>query len=90
MPDSSVSNGHNTYNAAASSTRTDSNDTFGILYGDGSNVQGKVYQDTVIVAGLAATQQHFASATTVSASFTDDPGDGVLGESRSAHLDSQR
>lgn len=29
IPDVSVSNGHSTYNPAASSTRQDSNDTFG-------------------------------------------------------------
>lgn len=94
-----MNNGHNEYNANASSTKTDSPDQFSIAYGDGSSVQGPVYRDTVTVAGLSATQQResssdggrpeleltavgptdFASATSVSASFTGDPGDGVLG-----------
>ncbi|ORY91629.1 aspartic peptidase domain-containing protein [Leucosporidium creatinivorum] len=79
VPDASVSNGHSTYSASASSTWTNTTDHFSISYGDGSSVNGPVYEDTITVAGLSATKQHFASATTVSASFTDDPGDGVLG-----------
>lgn len=79
VPNSGVQNGHNTYDASASTSGSKSNDTFSIMYGDGSMVQGDVYQETVTVAGLSATKQHFASASAVSPSFTDDPGDGVLG-----------
>ncbi|KAJ7701588.1 acid protease [Mycena rosella] len=65
--------------AASSSTATKKNGTFAIFYGDGSTVTGPVFTDTVTVAGVKASDQYFSPVTTLSASFTDDPVDGILG-----------
>ncbi|GAA5905396.1 hypothetical protein JCM6882_003148 [Rhodosporidiobolus microsporus] len=52
---------------------------FSILYGDGSTTKGSVFTDTVAIAGLTATNQTFAAATTLSDSWTRDPQDGLMG-----------
>ncbi|KAJ7353361.1 aspartic peptidase domain-containing protein [Mycena albidolilacea] len=54
-------------------------ETFQIQYGDDSEVSGPVFTDTVSVAGVKATNQHFSHATTVTGSFGDGGVDGILG-----------
>ena len=44
--------GHTIYNPSDSSTSQDLGQTFNIQYGDGSEVSGEQYSDTVSVAGL--------------------------------------
>ncbi|KAH9933170.1 acid protease [Epithele typhae] len=67
------------YTASSSSTSAKKNGTFSIQYGDGSTVSGPIFTDTVSVAGVSATKQHFSPVTTLSTSFNDDPIDGILG-----------
>ncbi|GAA6041674.1 hypothetical protein JCM8097_003078 [Rhodosporidiobolus ruineniae] len=50
-----------------------------IRYGDGSTTSGGVYTDTVTIAGLTAVNQTLGSATTLSASWVNDPQDGLAG-----------
>ncbi|KAJ7456903.1 acid protease [Mycena latifolia] len=64
---------------AASSTAVKKSGKFSIAYGDGSQVSGPVYTDTVSVADVTATEQYFSPVTTLSSSFSDDPIDGILG-----------
>jgi len=52
VADSSIDAGLDTYNVNASSTSKPTDDRFGVLYGDGSSVNGPLFQDTVNVAGL--------------------------------------
>lgn len=52
---------------------------FSIRYGDGSSTSGPKRSDVVTVAGISATNQTFSSVTSLSASFAEDPMDGILG-----------
>ena len=71
---------HQAYDASASRTsRVQAGAKLSIAYGDGSSTTGKVYKDTVSVAGLTSANQRFGVATAESASFADDPFDGILG-----------
>ncbi|KIP04061.1 hypothetical protein PHLGIDRAFT_76564 [Phlebiopsis gigantea 11061_1 CR5-6] len=76
---SSTCSSKNKYKASSSSTSSKKSGTFSIEYGDGSTVSGPIYSETVTVAGLTATAQHFSPVTTLSSSFADDPIDGILG-----------
>ncbi|KAI0743586.1 acid protease [Daedaleopsis nitida] len=67
------------YNPASSSTSARKSGTFTIKYGDGSEVSGPVYTDTVTVAGITAKQQYFSAVTTLSSAFADEVEDGLLG-----------
>lgn len=53
--------------------------TWSISYGDGSSAGGDVYQDSVSVGGVNASNQAVEAATKVSSEFTQEPGDGLLG-----------
>lgn len=71
---------HNRYYPSDSSTSaTDSGATFSITYGDGSTTGGKVYSDTVSIAGMSATAQPFGAAASLASGFKSDPMDGILG-----------
>ncbi|KAL0063386.1 hypothetical protein AAF712_009695 [Marasmius tenuissimus] len=76
---SSVCTGKNKYDASKSSTSKSQSGQFSIQYGDGSTVSGPIVADTVTVAGVNATGQHFSPVTTLSSSFQGDPTDGILG-----------
>ncbi|KAJ7270919.1 acid protease [Mycena rebaudengoi] len=76
---SSTCSSKSKFKATSSSTSVKKSGTFSIQYGDGSTVSGPVYTDTVSVAGIKATKQFFSPVTTLSASFADDPIDGILG-----------
>ncbi|KAF8626441.1 hypothetical protein AX15_004875 [Amanita polypyramis BW_CC] len=67
------------YNSSWSSTSKNQPGQFSIRYGDGSNVNGTVFTDTVTVAGIKAEGQFLAGATSISDLFTTDPTDGILG-----------
>ena len=67
----------NKFDTSKSSTAKDLGGNFSIQYGDGSSVKGAVFTDTVSVAGIQVTGQVFSPATSISASFGDDPSDGV-------------
>ncbi|GAA5927840.1 uncharacterized protein JCM15063_006008 [Sporobolomyces koalae] len=79
VADSSTNAGLDTYNVNKSSTAKPTDDRFGILYGDGSTVNGPLYQDTVSVAGLVVKDAYVAAATTLSPQFSGGPIDGILG-----------
>lgn len=64
------------YDASSSHTSDLQSGSFSIQYGDGSEVQGNIYRDTVNVAGVKATGQYFAAATNISSSFGDTSVDG--------------
>ena len=66
----------NEYDASNSNTSKLQSGSFSIQYGDGSQVQGNIYRDTVSVAGVKATGQYFAAATNISFSFADTSVDG--------------
>ncbi|KAJ6588105.1 acid protease [Mycena capillaripes] len=76
---SSTCSSKSKYKASSSSTSSKKTGTFSIQYGDGSTVSGPVYSETVTVAKVAVTKQYFSPVTTLSASFKDDPIDGILG-----------
>ncbi|KAH8921407.1 acid protease [Atractiella rhizophila] len=67
------------YNPAKSSTSSKKSGTFEIEYGDHSSSKGPIFTDTVSVAGIKVTKQYLSAVTTESASFVDDPQDGILG-----------
>ncbi|KAI0081507.1 acid protease [Panus rudis PR-1116 ss-1] len=73
--------GHKTYNPSSSSTAADRHKTFTLQYGDGSQVAGEQYTDTVSIAGLTATNQAIGAASTYSSGFAPGnfPPDGLLG-----------
>lgn len=71
--------GYDTFDPSKSSTAVPTNQTLVISYGDGSNVIGPVYKDTVTVAGLAATNQAFSPVSGMGASFEGTPVDGIMG-----------
>ncbi|KPV77463.1 uncharacterized protein RHOBADRAFT_51313 [Rhodotorula graminis WP1] len=78
VPGKGVS-GFTTFDASQSSTAENSTDSFQISYGDGSTVSGPVYTDTVTVAGLSASSQHFSAVDDMGTDFGDTPVDGILG-----------
>jgi len=53
------------YNPGASSTSVALGETFETEYGDGSYVSGPLYNDTVVIVGLAATRQTFGGLVSV-------------------------
>ncbi|GEM08460.1 aspartic-type endopeptidase [Rhodotorula toruloides] len=69
--------GYDTFDANKSSTAVPTNQTLVISYGDGSNVIGPVYKDTVSVAGLATKGQAFSPVSGMGVSFA--PVDGIMG-----------
>jgi cathepsin D len=66
------------YNPAASSTSVALGETFGTEFGDGENVFGSLYNDTVSIVGLVATRQTFGAASRFSKGFLQAE-DGILG-----------
>ncbi|KAK7470902.1 hypothetical protein VKT23_002318 [Stygiomarasmius scandens] len=73
--------GHTLYDTAASSSAEDQDDTFSLAFGDGSTVQGEIFDDTVTIAGLTATSQAVGAATQYSTGFAAEnfPPDGLMG-----------
>ena len=71
------------FDPSQSSTGQKLDGDFKIQYGDGSTVEGPVFTDTVDVAGIQVTGQIFSPATSISASFGNDPTDGVSASIRS-------
>ncbi|KIY45392.1 acid protease [Fistulina hepatica ATCC 64428] len=69
----------NTYDASSSTSSVAEKGTFEIEYGDGSTVEGSIYEDAVHIAGINVTKQTFSAVTQLSSSFADDPIDGLLG-----------
>jgi cathepsin D len=66
------------YNSAASSTSVALGQTFRNEYGDGSDVSGLLYNDTVSIAGLVATRQTFGAALQVTDEYRGNE-DGLMG-----------
>lgn len=58
--------GHKIYNPASSSTAADRHKTFSLRYGDGSQVAGEQYSDTVTIAGLTVSWFLYPSPSSVS------------------------
>ncbi|KAI0952451.1 hypothetical protein AcW1_004540 [Taiwanofungus camphoratus] len=71
--------GHSKYDPSDSSTSESHSGSFSISYGDGSTASGKVYTDTVTIAGVTATNQYLSGVTKESSEFEEDPADGLLG-----------
>ncbi|KAI0071631.1 acid protease [Panus rudis PR-1116 ss-1] len=73
--------GHKVYNPRKSSTGVDKKKPFGLLYGDGSEVAGGIWTDSVVISGLKATKQAVGAANTYSSSFSMGlyPPDGLMG-----------
>ncbi|KAJ3715899.1 acid protease [Lentinula guzmanii] len=67
------------YNSSASSSSESQSGTFNIQYGDGSTVSGPIFADSVTVAGISVTEQHFAAVTNLSDSVAQTSFDGILG-----------
>ena len=76
---SSACGGKQKYNPASSSSSKRQKGSFSIQYGDGSNVAGPIYADTVTVGGVRATNQYFSPVNTISSSFASQNVDGILG-----------
>ncbi|KAJ7673877.1 acid protease [Mycena polygramma] len=76
---SSTCSSKSKFKVASSSTAVKKSGTFTIEYQDESTVSGPIYTDTVTVAKITATKQYFSPVTTLSASFANDPIDGILG-----------
>ncbi|KAF9235757.1 aspartic peptidase domain-containing protein [Melanogaster broomeanus] len=73
--------GHKIYDESASSTAIDLGKTFSFAYGDGSNVEGDQYNDTVAIVGVTATDQTLGVASQYSTKLKFDyfPPDGLMG-----------
>ncbi|KAI0764403.1 acid protease [Trametes elegans] len=67
------------YNPASSSSGVHRSGSFFIQYGDGSQVSGPEYTETVSVAGVTVKNQYFSPVTTISPSFGSEAEDGLLG-----------
>ncbi|KAI0675143.1 protease [Trametes maxima] len=76
---SSYCSNKNKYDPSRSSTSEKKSGQFSILYGDGSEVSGPEYTDTVTVAGVTAKGQYFSPVDTISPSFGSEAVDGILG-----------
>ncbi|GLB33563.1 putative peptidase A1 family protein [Lyophyllum shimeji] len=74
-------NGHKRYDPTASLSATPLHRKFQISFGDGSTVEGDIYNDTVSVAGLTANGQAVGAALTYSdnLSVNQFPPDGLVG-----------
>ncbi|KAK0560046.1 hypothetical protein OC861_006432 [Tilletia horrida] len=68
----------NLYKPAASSTAKKTKKKFQVAYGDGSQASGDVYQETVTVGGVTATNQAFGNATK-STLTSDGNNQGLVG-----------
>ncbi|KAK0727078.1 eukaryotic aspartyl protease [Lasiosphaeria miniovina] len=76
----SSSKGHNTFNAAKSSTfKKAKGKAWKITYGDGSSASGDVGTDVISIGGLSIKNQAVELAKTMSKQFSDGTGDGLLG-----------
>ena len=64
------------YDPSKSSTSSPKPGRFTIEYGDGSGVDGSIFTDTVVVAGIKADGQFLAAASNISSLFAGDPTDG--------------
>ncbi|EMR65674.1 putative aspartic endopeptidase protein [Eutypa lata UCREL1] len=53
--------------------------TWKIQYGDGSTASGQVGTDTLVVGGISVENQVIETASTLSAQFSEQTGDGLLG-----------
>ena len=73
--------GHRVFETAQSATAIDQDQSFSIEFADGSSVKGEVFEDTVSLAGLTASQQAIVAATQYSSGFAiqNSPPDGLLG-----------
>ena len=73
--------GHKKYLPASSSTAADLGRGFMSTYGPRQSVSGRLYSDTVDIAGLTATGQALGAADRYTAGFAKSvfPPDGVLG-----------
>ncbi|KAG1904185.1 acid protease [Suillus fuscotomentosus] len=71
------------YEANASSTYTDTGNSFNVTYGSG-NVGGTLAHDTIGVGSLKIDKQYFGAVTHVSSDFNDDPISGLIGLSFSS------
>jgi cathepsin D len=69
---------HIRYNPDVSSTSVYLDQDFQLEYQDGSTVWGLLYNETITIAGLTATEQTFGAAVEYSLS-TASPADGILG-----------
>lgn len=71
---------HTIFNPSKSSTwKKVSADTWQIQYGDGSTASGDVGTDNLAIGGLTVKNQAIELAKTLSSSFAQGPGDGLLG-----------
>ncbi|KAF9221231.1 acid protease [Gyrodon lividus] len=73
--------GHTVYDPSSSSTSMNLGTTFNHTYGDGSNVSGEQYSDTVSIVGLTATSQTLGAAEEYSSGLESSqfPADGLMG-----------
>lgn len=73
--------GHTRYDTGASSTAKPVGRKFDITFGDNSTVEGDVFEDTVSIAGLTASDQAVGAALSYSSGLAVDqfPPDGLLG-----------
>ena len=73
--------GHKVFQTGQSSTAVDQHKNVSLSFGDGSTVEGDIFTDTVILAGLTATTQAVVAATQYSDDFAlaNSPSDGLLG-----------
>lgn len=71
--------GHNIFDPSKSSTWKDIGSTWQIRYGDGSTAHGVVGTDVVNIGGIQLCNQGVELAKSLSPSFVDSKGDGLLG-----------
>jgi len=73
--------GHNRYDPDASSTSQSGFAPFKLAYGDGSSVNGVVYEETVTIGPVQATGQAVGAAKHLSSGFEKDSyaADGLVG-----------
>ena len=70
---------HTIYDPSNSTTATATNETWGILYGDGSKASGIVFRDTIEIGGITIKNQAVEAAVVVSGKVLKLESDGLLG-----------
>jgi hypothetical protein len=78
--------GHNRYEPTKSSTAISLEEEFSVGFRDGGAVFGMLYNDTVDIAGLTATDQTFGAASQWAIDY-DHPADGLLGMALQGHCE---
>jgi hypothetical protein len=78
-PSSEIMGEHEIYNPTTSKTAVDLHRHFDLSYGDGTEVSGSTYSDTVKLGGIVLQNEGVEAASKVTGFITTSVADGILG-----------